>query len=75
MLVISKISEMYFRLPGTKDFNAKAKIERFIAAGSRCKNLKYENFASLFGRLCQKNPPKTVLCNYFSHSTSEITNS
>ena len=76
MFVIYKIREMYFRLLGTKDFNVKAKIERFIAAGSRCrKNLKYENFTSSFGRLCKKNPPKSVPRNYFSHSTNEITDS
>ena len=38
-----------------------AENERFIAAGSRCRqNLKYENFTPLFGRLRQKIPLKSV---------------
>ena len=56
-----KIGEVHFRLLGTNGFHVKAKNGRFAAAGSRCpQNLKYENFTSLFGRLCQKITAKSV---------------
>ena len=43
-------------------FHAKAKNERFIAAGSRCcQNLKYENFTLSSDRLRQQSAPKHVL--------------
>jgi len=38
-----KIGEVHFRLLGTNGFHAKAKNERFTAAGSRCRHLKNEN--------------------------------
>ena len=46
MLITSyKIGEVHFCLLSTNGFHAKAKNERFTAAGSRCRqNLKYENF-------------------------------
>ena len=49
-----KIGEVHFRLLGTNGFHARAKNERFTAAGLRCRqNLKNENFTSSFGRLRQ----------------------
>ena len=40
-----QMGEVYFRLPGTNGLHAKAKIERFTAAGSRCRqNLKNEYY-------------------------------
>ena len=42
-------------------FSAKATIERFTAAGSRCRqNFKYENFTSSFGRLRRNIATKSV---------------
>ena len=56
-----KIGEGHFRLLGTNAFHLKTKIERFTAAGSPFRqNVKYENFKSSFGRLCQNIPPKSV---------------
>ena len=56
-----KIGEVYFRLLGTNGFHVKAENERFTAAGSHFRqDLKYENFKSLFGRLRQNIPPKSV---------------
>ena len=61
LVTLYKIDEVHFRLFGTNDFHAKAKNERFTAAGSRCRlNLKNENFVSSFGRLRQKIVPKSV---------------
>ena len=71
-----KIGELHSRLLGTKSFLAKAKNERFSAAGSRCRqNLKNENFTSLIGRLRQKFSPKSVphvQHIIFPHSTNQI---
>ena len=50
--MLYKISELYFRLLGTKGFHVKAENERFTAAG------RVENFTSLFGRLRQNNCTK-----------------
>ena len=71
MLITSyKIDELHFQLRGTNGFHVKAKSERFTAASSRCRqNLKYENFTSSFGRLCQNIAPKSmphVQHDYFS---------
>ena len=71
MLITSyKIDELHFQLHGTNGFHVKAKSERFTAASSRCRqNLKYENFTSSFGRLCQNIAPKSmphVQHDYFS---------
>ena len=61
LVALYKISEVYFRLLGTYGIHAKAKKERFSAAGFRCRqNLKYENFTSSFGRLRQNIAPKSV---------------
>ena len=55
------MGEVYFRLPVTNGFHAKAKNKRFTAAGSRCRqNLKNEYFTSLFGRLRQNIARKSV---------------
>ena len=62
-----KIGEVHFRLLGTNGFHARAKNERFTAAGLRCRqNLKNENFTSSFGRLRQNIATKSVLHDYFS---------
>ena len=46
---------------GANGFHAKAKNERFTAAGSRCRlNLKYENFTASFSRLRQKIATKSL---------------
>ena len=56
-----KIGVLHLRLLGTSGFHAKAKNERFTAAGLRCReNLKNENFTLLFGRLRQQISPKSV---------------
>ena len=56
-----KIGEVHFRLLGTNGFNAKAKNERFTAAGSRCRqNHKNDKFTLSFGRLSQRIAPKSV---------------
>ena len=61
LVTLYKIGELHFRLLSTNSFLAKAKNERFSAAGSRCRqNLKNENFTSLVGRLRQKFSPKSV---------------
>ena len=61
LLTLYKIGKVHFRLLGTNDFHAKAQIEKFTAAGSRCRqNVKYENFTSSFGRLRQNIAPKSV---------------
>ena len=62
MLITSyKIDEVHFRLLGTNGFHAKAKNERFTAAGLRCRqNLKYEHVTSLFGRLNQNIAARSV---------------
>ena len=59
---MNKIGEVHFRLLGTNGFQAKAKNERFIGAGSRCRqNLKKgKNFTSSCGRLRQKLAPESV---------------
>ena len=36
LITLYKIGEVHFRLLGTNGFHAKAKNERFTAAGSRC---------------------------------------
>ena len=54
LAMLYKISELYFRLLGTKGFHVKAENERFTAA------VRVENFTSLFGRLRQKIAPKGV---------------
>ena len=47
LVTLYKLSEVYFRLFGTNGFRAKAKNERFSAAGSRChQNFKFENVTS-----------------------------
>ena len=52
LVTLYKIGEVHFRLLGTNGFYARAKNERFTAAGSRClQNLKNENLTSSFGRL------------------------
>ena len=65
-----KIGEVHFRLLGTNGFHARAKNERFTAAGLRCRqNLKNENFTSSFGRLRQNIATTSVphvLHDYFS---------
>ena len=70
LLTLYKIGGVHFRLFGANGFHVKANNERFTAASSRCgQNLKYENFTSSFGRLCQKTVPQSVLHvkhNYFS---------
>ena len=59
--MLYKIGEVHFRLFGTNGLHAKAKSERFTAAGSCCRqNLKYEDFMSSFGRLRQNGAPKSV---------------
>ena len=62
LITLYKIGELHFRLLGTNGFHVKAKSERFTAAASSCgrQNLKYENFASSFGRLRQNIVPKSV---------------
>ena len=61
LVTLHKKSEVHFRLLGMNCFHAKTKNERFTAENSRCRqNLKYENFTSSFGRLRQKNAPKSV---------------
>ena len=61
LVMLCKTGEMSFLLMGANGFRAKAKNERFTAAGSRCRqNLKYENFTSSFGRLRQNIAPKSV---------------
>ena len=61
LVTLYKIGELHFRVLGTNGFHIKAKTERFIAAGSRCRqNLKYENFTSSFGRLRQNIARKSV---------------
>ena len=60
-VTLYKIGEVHCRLVGTDGFHAKAKNERFTAAGSRCRlNLKYENFTASFSRLRQKIAPKSL---------------
>jgi len=57
-----QIGEVHFPLLGTNGFHAKAKNERFIGAGSLCRqNFKNENFTSSCGRLRQILAPKSVL--------------
>ena len=52
-------------------FSCKGKDERFTAASSRCRqNLKYENFASSFGRLRQNIAPKSVPQVQHNHFSS-----
>ena len=67
---------MYFNLLGTNAFHIKAKNERLTTAGSRCgQNLKFYNFTSSFGRLCQNIAPKacrTCSTIIFSYSTNQI---
>ena len=62
LVTLDEIGEVYFRLLGTNAFHLKPENERFTAAGSRCRwNLKYEYFASSFGRrLRQKIAPKSL---------------
>ena len=76
MLVkLFKISKVHFHLSGTKDFHVKAENERFPVVGLRChQNLKYENFMSSFGRLCQKIAPRGMTCSMISflHSSDHI---
>ena len=60
-VTLYETSEVHFCLLGTNGFHVEAKNERFTAASSHCRqNLKYENFASSFGRLRQKIAPKSV---------------
>ena len=55
LVTLYKIGKVHFRLLATNAFHAKAKNERFTAAGWRYgQNLKNENFTSSFGRLRQK---------------------
>ena len=55
------IGEVYFRLFGRDGFHVKAEIQKFTAAGLRCRqNPKYENFTSSFCSLRQKIAPKGV---------------
>ena len=55
MLVTYEISDVYFRLLGTDDFDVKVKNERFTATGSRCRrNLKFETLTSSLERLRQR---------------------
>ena len=58
LVMLYKTGEVHFRLPCTNGFHAKAKNERFIAAGSRCRQyLKNENFTSSFAdyvKICTK---------------------
>ena len=76
LLTLYKIGEVHFRLLGTNGFHAKAQIEKFTAAGSRCRqNLKYENFTSSFGRLRQNIAQKACrMCSTitFPLSTNQI---
>ena len=61
LVTLYKIGGVHFRLLGTIGFHVKAKNDRFTAASSRCRqNLKFENFTSSFGRLCQNIAPKSV---------------
>ena len=58
LVTLYKIDELHLGLLDTNGFNAKAKNERFTAAGLHCRqNLKNENFTSLFGRLRQQISP------------------
>ena len=61
LIILYKIGELHLRLLGKNGFHVKAKSERFTAVRSRCRqNLKYENFASSFGRLRQNIAPESV---------------
>ena len=59
LVTLKKTVEVSFHLIDANGFHAKAKKERFTAAGSRCRqNLKYEYFTWSFGRLRQINCTK-----------------
>ena len=60
LVTLKKTGEVSFHLIDTNGCHAKAKNERFTAAGSRCRqNLRYaEYFTWSFGRLRQKNCTK-----------------
>ena len=61
LVTLCEMGEVYFRLLSTNGFHVKAESEIFTAGGWRCRqNLKYENFASSFGRLREKIAPKSV---------------
>ena len=55
-VTLYEIGQVSFRLLGTNGLRLKPENERFIVAGSPCRqNLKYENFTLSFGRLPVKN--------------------
>ena len=64
LVVLYKIGEVHFLFRDTNHrsgSHAKAKNERFTAAGLPCRqNLKTKNFRSSFGRLRQKFSPKSM---------------
>ena len=61
LVTLYKIGGVHFRLLGTNGFHVKAKNESFTPASLRWRqNLKYEIFTSFFGRLRQKDTPKSV---------------
>ena len=70
----TKTGEVHFCLLDTNRFHVKPKNERFTAADSSCRqNHKCENLTS-FGRLRQKNAPKSVPhVQHQSNSTNQIT--
>ena len=81
LVTLYKIGEVYFRFLCTSDFHVKTKNERFAAGGRRCRQiLKYEIFASSFGRLRQKKKKmqekacRTCSKVIFLHSTNQIIN-
>ena len=74
----TKQGKCTFSFFGTNAFHVKAEDEKLIAADLRCRqSLKYENFTSSFGRLCQKLHQKSCrTCStiIFPHSTNQIIN-
>ena len=61
LVTLCEIGEAFFRLFGASGFHVEAENENFPAQGSRCRrNLKYENFTWLFGRLRQNFASKSV---------------
>ena len=61
LLTMYEAGEMYFRLLRMNGLHLNSENERFTAASSPChQNLKYGNFTSSFGRLCQNIAPKSV---------------
>ena len=59
-MTLHKIGELSFHLLGMNGFHVKAENERFTAVEPH-QNLKDENFMLPFGRLRQRNAPKSVL--------------